>query len=244
MSRACLQCGAAATQDRDTCTTCYLTAILRSVQAETRPEPEPELAPWHDVRPSAPTLIAQPQYTSAVVAGITRGLQHSSLTMLSAAAKMAATIGAVPASVGAAQAFVDFNQKHFYNHMRIVLKALDGKKKLPGKKRLNNVRNIPPLAKTDANQNLARALRFIRIYLQIEQKPMALMLGRSHASVWHIESADHVIHQHVVEAYGDALNIEPERIYRYAHALGRGGAKKHDAVDMVTKFVDIVARGK
>ncbi len=254
----CAKCGGEPLPALKYCRICQLTERLAEAQkksrptlfeapaapsvkgAAPRPAPEPEL-----INEPKPEPVAPHRYSTAVTAGVHHGLQGDTHAILSGASKFAATLGSVPHDVGAAQAFFNYNQKHFYNHMRVMLKALDGRKKLPGRKRKTKPVKKPPVGADSApNKRLAIALRFLRIYLQVEQKPLALMLGKSQAAIWHIECAHHNIQPHIVAAYADALNVDPASIYKYANALGRGPAKEHDAADMVTKFVDCVLRNK
>lgn len=258
----CRVCSALAGLTADICNGCRMAEVRSHIKAR-GPKGKPKGDVLHDaygkslvslpaVQLPTPKAAPSKDYTTAAIfSSVSTGLEVSAnevhrfnVETLANAQRFAATLGGVPTDSTAAQVFFSYSQKSFYNHMRAIMQALDPSKKLPGRKRKTPTtrKDRGKGAQSADNVALAKAMRFIRIYMHVETIPLALKLDCSQTAIWHIESCSCRIQPKWVESYAKVFEIEERSIYAFATCISR--YKKTDFKAMVADFVDICLRNK
>lgn len=264
LRKRCRICSGLAGLTADICNGCRMAEVRSHIKQRGR-QGEPKPDHLHEAHgkslvtlPPVPLPKAMPtpnnDYTaSAIFSAVATGIDASATSIhnfksetLANAQRFSATLGGVPANASTAQVFFSYSQKSFYAHMRAMLAALDPTKKLPGKKRKNPTKRkvIGEGPQSKHNVALAKAMRFIRIYMHVETMPLALKLDCSQTQLWHIESCGIRVQPKWVEAYAKVFDIEEQSIYAYATKLMEHSGSKSDYKQMVTDFVDVCLRGK
>lgn len=252
----CRVCDKLAGLTADICNGCRMAEVRSHIKMKGRAgEPKPsQLQDAHGQSLlTLPPVSAPKEYTaSAIYSAVAAGLDGSLTAVhnfksetLANAQRFSATLGGVPSNASTAQIFFSYSQKSFYRHMRTMLAALDPIKKLPGRKRKTKTsKNTSFSAQSAHNVALAKAMRFLRVYMQVETIPLALKLDSSQTLIWHIESCNNCVQPKWVEAYAKVFDVSEENIYAYAASLFQSAGDKIDYRATVTDFVDICLRGK
>lgn len=254
----CRLCARPASASRNVCTACQMAEVRSHLKRRGRVAPaaakgdEVQRA-YADALRTAPAR-RQPVFatdTAATMQGTAVGLAHGQAAqggrdaIAGMANRLAVSVAVTPKGESVASMFTRFHQHAFYKQMRAIMLSLNTV--VRKKRRTATTKKAPTSSRKaadPANVALGRALKLVRCYMQEEMIPLALKLNCSKTQIWHIEVVDNVIQPLWVARYAKVFGFPEIRLWQYACAIQDGPAADGEALDELTKFVDVVCRAK
>lgn len=254
----CRLCARPASVSRNVCTACQMAEVRGHIRRRGRVAPgaakgnavQQAYAQAIKTAPAKRQPVPDAD-TSATMQGTTVGLAHGQAVagareaVAGMANRLSVSVAVTPKGESVASMFLRFRQHAFYKQMRAVMLSLNTVARK--KRRTASPRKAPSgerKASDPANQALSRALRLLRCYMQEEMIPLALKLNCSKTQIWHIEAAQNVVQPLWVARYAKVFGFPELRLWQYACAIQDGPAADGEALDELTKFVDVVCRAK